>query len=105
LAQGMQRLVNSSATTYDMGPASLIINAENALKPFNNTIGLFGTLGPPKFNLNTGARVGEGSVYCLGLDANSAVVYNFDVQRLSGSAVDDAGTPGLTGTFTCYTGL
>src|SRR5262249_36510461 len=55
LAQSMQRLVNSSATTYDMGPNPLIINAENALKQLNNTIGLFGTLGPPKFNLNSGA--------------------------------------------------
>lgn len=101
LAQGMLRLL--SGNSYDMGPGSAQGSIFGTLGTATGTISLFGTLGPPNFTLRTGARLGEGSVYCVSRVAGSPV-YTYDVQRVSGTT-DDAGAPGLAGSFSCYSGL
>ena len=97
LGQGMLRLL--SGVSYDMGPGDMgnIIGALSA----NGTFSLFGALGPPTFNIATGARIGQGSVYCVSRDVDSgAPDYVYDVLRV-GTGTDG----GLGGTFPCYSGL
>jgi hypothetical protein len=101
LAEGMQRLL--SGTSYDMGPMPMG-NIYGALGASNGTISLFGTLGPPDFRRSNGARVGEGSVYCVSRDFDAGGPgYAYDVMRVTPSP--DGGVPGLGGNFSCYGGI
>jgi hypothetical protein len=101
LGQGILRLL--SGTSYDEGPGGAMGNIFGALSSPNGTVSLFGADGPPDFNRATGARIGQGSVYCVNRDVTSgAPSYVYDVLTLSPS---DGGPPGLGGTFPCYSGL
>jgi len=98
LGQGILRLM--SGNSYDEGPSAMgeIFGALSAPK---GTVSLFGADGPPDFNLATGARVGQGSVYCVSRNAGSgAPGYAYDVLTVAPS-VDG----GLGGAFPCYSGL
>jgi hypothetical protein len=100
LGQGMLSLL--SGTSYDMGPSTMgaVFGALGA----GGTVSLFGALGPANFTIRTGARVGEGSVYCVQRDANLNVSYVYDVLRLTTNTTADAGAPTLGGTFPCFSG-
>jgi hypothetical protein len=103
LGAAMARLVSGSAiNTYNMGPGSMMSELQGLLKATSSNVLLDGTLGPPKFDLAKGARIGEGSVYCISIPDAGGVGYNYDVQRV---VTTDAGTPGLSGIFPCYSGL
>ena len=99
LGQGILRLL--SGNSYDEGPGSSMGEIFGALSAPNGTVSLFGADGPPDFNLATGARIGQGSVYCVSRDVSSgAPGFSYDVLTLSSS-----GDGGLGGTFPCYSGL
>ncbi len=108
LREGMGRLL--SGTSYDMGPKD-VGNVLGALGAPRGSISLFGTLGSPTFNLGSGARRSEGSVYCIALEGVKNPVYKYDVLRLdteSSPLASDAGAPvpaKLVGSFPCYEGL
>jgi hypothetical protein len=100
LGQGMLSLLTGAS--YDMGPSTMgaVFGALGA----GGTVGLFGALGPPNFTIRTGARVGDGSVYCVQRNANLNVGYVYDVLRLTATTTGDAGAPTLGGTFPCFSG-
>jgi hypothetical protein len=98
LGQGMLSLVSSTSPSFDMGPST--VGAINAALGAGGTIGLFGALGAPNFTIRTGARIGEGSVYCVQRNANLNVSFVYDVLRMTPG---DGGAPALAGTFPCYT--
>jgi hypothetical protein len=101
VAQGMLRLLSGSS--YDVGPQA-IGNVCGALGAPTGSIQLFGALGPPDFTIRTGARVGEGDVYCIQRNTDLTPAYLYDVLRVAPSS--DGGVPGLGGgTFSCYSGL
>jgi hypothetical protein len=116
IGEGMAELTNPlSQTTCSVGPTD-IGNVISDLHSEGRTgISLVGTLGPPDFNLVTGARISQGDVYCIQRDPleagapDSAINVNppyfaFDVLRLgSDGGVDGGGT--LVGTFPCYPGM
>ncbi len=118
IGEGMSLLVNRlSPSTFSVGPTD-IGNVISALHNNGTTgISLVGTLGPPDFNLTTGARINEGDVYCVqrnppdaGTVNSNPPYYLYDVLRLGGDAgtASDGGTAGagpLVGTFSCYTGM
>jgi hypothetical protein len=99
MAQGMLRLL--SGTSYDMGPAAMG-SIFGALGAPTGTISLFGALGSPDFTRATGARVGQGSVYCVNHNSAGSAAYAYDVMTLTPA---DGGAPALGGTFSCYGGL
>jgi hypothetical protein len=119
LVPGMTHLVDLSGTRLDMGPADIgAVEAQIALT--NQPISLIGTLGPPEFNLTTGARISQGDVYCAQFtpppSPNSGYAWVRDVLRLAddGGSPDDAGvaldgaagTVGtLQGSFPCFGGM
>jgi hypothetical protein len=98
-SMGMTQLI-STATKETEGPVDMgtIFGTLGQGSP----ISLYGPLGAPNFNMNQGARVGVGDVYCLGKpDAGGGVPpYNYDVLRLVDPAAPDAG---LTATGTLCT--
>jgi hypothetical protein len=107
LGQGMLRLIAPAATPYDMGPTG-VNGVSSALSGTSSaSIKLVGTLGDPQFNTNTGARVGQGDVYCIQLNPPAdggtlTMTYEPDALRLVVPA--DGGTSTLSGT-PCFSGL
>ncbi len=101
VAQGMLRLLSGSS--YDMGPSTMGA-IFGALGTSTGTIQLFGTLGAPNFTLATGARVGQGSIYCVTRDTNTGgTSYLYDVLTLGAG---DSGPTALGGSFApCYSGF
>jgi hypothetical protein len=95
VAQGMTRLLEGPR--YDVDPAQ-IPQILGYLKAPGNRLSLYGTLGPPDFDPQTGARAGLGSVYCF-QESNGAITAIFDTLRYS--KVDDS----LSGNFACVDGL
>ncbi len=123
LVPGMRNLVDLSGTHLDMGPADIgTVEAQIALT--NQPVSLIGTLGPPDFNLTTGARISQGDVYCAQFAPTPSPGYAWvrDVLRLAadGGSPDDGGVAadasvapdGATGTvgtlqgsFPCFGGM
>ncbi|MDP9149859.1 MAG: hypothetical protein M3O36_07985 [Myxococcota bacterium] len=99
VAQGMLRLLSGSP--YNMGPSDMG-SIFGALGAPTGTIRLLGALGPPDFTLATGARVGQGSIYCVARNPDLNTAYAYDVLTL---AATDGGGPALGGTFSCYSGF
>jgi hypothetical protein len=107
LGGGMLRLIAPAGTPYDMGPADMG-NVFSTLDATNTNVSLTGALGSPVFNTQTGARVGEGDVYCVTItpptDAGPpTTTFTPDVLRLSPSP--DGGSPVLAGDASCAPGL
>ena len=114
-ASGMVQLVLGSGAPCNMGPAGMDC-VFNALQTTTQGVNLLGTLGPPVFNVTTGARTSPGDVYCLmpnsggdagaadtGADAGSTTaVYTYDVLRLENDNNPDAG---WAEKFPCYSGF
>src|SRR5690606_8673435 len=90
IAQGMQRIVSKSETPMSVGPKPISDVLATLAVP-NSRIALRGTMGPADFNLGTGARVAQGSVYCV---APNGFIY--DTLRL------DSDSKELVGTFPCF---
>jgi hypothetical protein len=89
LAFAMPRLL-AGRLEYDVGPNDLP-SAYQELQIPNTSITLNGTMGPPDFDPETGARFTAGTVWCLDQD----YVKRTDVLRL-----DDTGK--LAGDFPCF---
>jgi hypothetical protein len=90
IAEGMLRLVSKSGTKMSVGPNS-ISDVLSTLAVSNSRIALRGTMGPADFNLGTGARIAQGSVYCY---APTGFVYD--------TLLLDSETGELEGTFPCF---
>jgi hypothetical protein len=131
VATGMTRLISPLGDPQSVGPTDIPNVIGDLLQLNTKTVGLTGTLGPPDFNLTTGARVSQGDVYCFNKyppDAGSVAFnpyYDFDDLRLvpsgttatlpNGSPDDfpdggtitglDGGAAPLEGTFDCYGGM
>jgi hypothetical protein len=102
LGRGVLRLM--SGASYDEGPGSAMGNIFGALSAPNGTVNLFGADGPSDFNRATGARIGQGSVYCVSRNVTTgAPSYAYDVLTLAPSS--DGGPAALGGAFSCYGGL
>lgn len=93
IADGMLRIVSKSGAKMSVGPNS-ISDVLAALAVSNSRIALRGTMGPADFNLGTGARIAQGSVYCIAPNG-----FNYDTLRY------DSETGELEGTFPCFDGL
>jgi hypothetical protein len=111
ISLGMQKLISLTSPSYTVGPADMG-NIQQALGTRGN-IDLIGTLGPPDFDRQTGARIGQGDVYCIdhkpdaGVGAGVVYPYDYDVLRLispDGGGAVDGGSP-FQGTFPCYPGI
>jgi hypothetical protein len=88
VSRGMKRLL--SGQRVDVGPEGIPAGVAYLQVP-NSQIALYGTLGPPDFDAGTGARISEGSVWCVA-DTGEPLS---DVLRL-----DDGGE--LVGDFPCF---
>lgn len=89
-ARGMSRLL-TGRREFDVGPDDLPA-ASQALLTSGQGITLNGTLGPPDFDPETGARFSAGTVWCIGPESAELQP---DVLRL-----DEHGE--LVGTFPCF---
>jgi hypothetical protein len=108
LGGGMLRLIAPAGTPYNMGPTDMgnifaTLDATNT-----NAISLTGALGSPVFNTATGARVGQGDVYCITINPASdagpaSTTFAYDALRLTPSS--DGGAPVLAGATSCAPGL
>ncbi len=94
-SQGMLRLVALGAPEFHEGPADLG-DVYGALGAGGN-VSLYGPDGPPNFDLATGARVGQGDVYCIGWQDSGAPGYEYDVLRLG----DEGGLYAPPGVIPC----
>jgi hypothetical protein len=105
---GMKHLISlSGQNVYDVGPADMG-NMYSAVGVAGGTVELIGTLGPPDFDTRTGARVGQGDVYCYQSqsDAGGApFAYDYDVLTLADGGAPADGGSGLQGTFPWYPGI
>lgn len=93
VAQGMLRLVSKSGTAMSVGPSQ--VSDVLAALAVGSRVNLTGTLGPSDFDVGTGSRVAEGSVWCV----NGSGRFIYDTLRL-----DEEGGE-LEGTFPCFSGL
>jgi len=89
IAEGMLRIVSKSGSPASVGPNS-ISDVLSTLAVANSRIALRGTMGPADFNLGTGARIAQGSVYCVAPNG-----FNYDTLRLNASG-------DLDGEFPCF---
>lgn len=109
VAQGMSALIGQSPpyAAEPVGPGPQMGTIFDDIGPGGQTISLVGTLGPPNFDLASGARISQGDVFCLQYAADAGASYAEDVLRLAnpdgGLAPDGGGA--LTGTFPCYSGI
>ena len=94
LADGMKRLIDMDAPRHGIGEdkATAILQALAI-----GSIGLDGTMGPPEFNPNTGARTTPGSVWCAGKETplvSDVLRYNageleLGVERSNGAPLEE----------------
>jgi hypothetical protein len=64
-------------------------------------VDLVGTMGPPTFNLGTGARQSEGSVWCVNYKPPDPPSVKFDAMRLSSTDMSMLELP-ATGDKFCF---
>jgi hypothetical protein len=104
----MLRLIAASGLSYKMGTTDMGSVFSTLDMSTAGTVYLDGTLGPPIFNDQTGARVTEGDVYCATINqatpdgGTASTVFTQDQMRLTPST--DGGPPALTGT-PCFSGF
>jgi len=95
IARGMQRVISGNVS-IDVGPTS-IADGFSALAAGGN-IRVNGTMGPADFDPGTGARRGNGSVYCI-QRSGFQLSFAYDVLRY------DKAAQALSGTFPCFSGF
>jgi hypothetical protein len=91
IAAGMQRLL--SGTSFEVGGED--IASGQAYLQSNPSLSLQGTLGPPDFDVSTGSRLADGSVWCIA-EVDGEFTYHYDVLRLDRSSGE------LYGDFDCF---
>jgi hypothetical protein len=91
IAAGMVRLVSPSGMPMSVGP-SQISDVLATLASGNARINLTGAMGPADFNLGTGSRVANGTVWCVDQGGS----FQYDVLRL------DSESGELHGSFPCF---
>lgn len=87
VADGMTHLVKIGGLAATVGPGSgggMFAKVLTALKG-GFDVELTGALGPPTFNLTTGARKSEGSVWCINYKLPDPPSVRFDAMRLNPS--------------------
>jgi hypothetical protein len=97
IARGMRRLLDGQA--LGVGPME-ISDVFSALEDTDSTIELYGTLGPPDFNPDTGTKYAVGSVFCFA-EASEEAVLHVDVLRYD----RELGNFGADEVFPCYSGF
>jgi hypothetical protein len=113
VGEGMPHLVDPAGVPFKVGVADIGDVTSQLVTLGAKNVDLVGTLGPPDFSLTTGARLSEGSAYCIARDTTPppdgavptlALSYARDVLTLAGDggAPTDGGPPELQGTFPCY---
>lgn len=93
IAKGMRRLI--AGPRFDVGPTA-IADVFAALADEEASIELFGTLGPPDFDADTGERIGTSSAFCFFRNSASTVVPRIDVLRY------DRDNAEFVGNFPCF---
>lgn len=93
IAQGMLRLVSKSGQARSVGPSE-VSDVLAALAVPNSRVNLTGALGPSDFDVGTGSRVAEGSVWCV-----DNAGFHYDTLRLNKETLE------LEGEFPCFSGL
>ena len=98
LSRAMKRLVHGRR--FNVGVADI----QNAASWLNaspeNTMALYGTLGEPDFDLETGTRRHlEGSVWCVADESDGAFSFRYNVLRVSPDGA------ALEGEFECFPGF
>lgn len=86
IAQGMRRLV-SGERTFDVGPTSVASVLTYLGQDPLATFSLQGTMGPPDFHLDNGARRMDPSVYCIdseGTYVQNVALYDSDSGEING---------------------
>lgn len=86
IAQGMQRLIDGPVS-YNVGPEDIGKLVAYLRKDPEAKVSLQGTMGPPDFDLETGARHGKPSVYCIRTSGfvQNAMTYDEETGLLKGS--------------------
>jgi hypothetical protein len=93
IANGMRRLI--AGPRFDVGPTA-IADVFGALGEDDASIELYGTLGPPDFDVDTGERIGTSSVFCFFRSSTSTVVPRIDVLRYDRDSAE------FVGNFPCF---
>lgn len=93
IAEGMLRIVSKSGQTKSVGPSGISDILATLAVP-GSRISLTGAMGPSDFNLGTGSRIADGSVWCVGTGG-----FRYDTLRLNEE------TNELEGTFPCFPDL
>jgi hypothetical protein len=96
IARGMQR-VTTGNVVIEVGPMHLADGF--AALATGGSIQLLGTMGPADFDPGTGARRGNGSVYCVERTSTGGVAFLYDVLRY------DRETEALIGETFCFDGF
>jgi ABC-type branched-subunit amino acid transport system substrate-binding protein len=96
IARGMQR-VTTGNVVIEVGPTHLADGF--AALATGGSIQLLGTMGPADFDPGTGARRGNGSVYCVERTSTGGVAFLYDVLRY------DRETEALIGETFCFDGF
>jgi hypothetical protein len=93
VARGMLKLVSGAAIDVGVGD----IRKAGGLLAAGSSIALHGTLGPPAFDLSTGARLADSSLWCLlPSETRSYLTPLIDVMRYEPS------TGSFSGTLPCF---
>jgi hypothetical protein len=95
IAAGMQRLISPSGAEMPVGPSN-ISDILATLASGNARINLTGAMGPSDFNLGTGSRVAQGTVWCIAGYAPPYADFRYDVLRLTPESHE------LEGSFPCF---
>jgi hypothetical protein len=93
IAKGMRRLI--AGDRFDVGPTA-IAGVFEALADTETSIELYGTLGPPDFDADTGERIGTSSAFCFFKNSTSSVVPRIDVLRYDRDSAE------FVGNFPCF---
>jgi len=104
VAAGMTHLINPGGIPANVGPAldgtDMFARVQVTLKQ-GSDVDLVGTMGPPTFNLGTGARQSEGSVWCVNYKPPDPPSVKFDAMRLSSTDMSMLELP-ATGDKFCF---
>jgi hypothetical protein len=86
-AQGMRRLITGTKS-FDVGPKEVGSVLNYLSQGEEATFSLMGTMGPPDFHVDTGARRMDPSIYCVdpgGVYIQNAALYDRDSNSLVGT--------------------
>lgn len=85
IAEGMRRLIDGPVS-YDVGPEDIGKLVALLRRDPEAHVSLQGTMGPPDFDIETGARHGKPSIYCISTSdyVQNAMTYDSDTGTLVG---------------------